>query len=89
MSNKPTEAQRKLAQYAESNPQLTYKELSKQLQCSQQTVSRACLMCGVRRKRSPLSEADIAKLTEGGNIQPITTGGNAVDTVEVDYVSNR
>jgi DNA-binding IclR family transcriptional regulator len=64
MSNKSTEAQRKLAEFAENNPHLSYKELAERLECSQQTVSRACLKFGVRRKRGPLTEADLAKLAE-------------------------
>jgi|CZKZ01.1.fsa_nt_gi transcriptional regulator with XRE-family HTH domain len=72
MRHKSTEAQRKLAEYAESNLHLSYKELAEKLGCSQQTVSRACLKFGVRRKRGPLTEADLAKLAE-----PAATRTNA------------
>jgi hypothetical protein len=72
MSHKSTETQRKLAKFAENNPHLSYKQLADRLECSQQTVSRACLKFGVRRKRGPLTDADLGKLAE-----PATTQTNA------------
>jgi DeoR/GlpR family transcriptional regulator of sugar metabolism len=72
MSNNITEAQRKLAEIAENNPQLSYKELAELLGCSQQTVSRLCVKCGVRRKRGPVTDADLAKLVDTNCNQPET-----------------
>jgi DeoR/GlpR family transcriptional regulator of sugar metabolism len=84
MSNKSTEAQRKLAEYAENNPHLSYKELADRLECSQQTVSRACLKFGVRRKRGPLTDADLAKLAERDTTQPVTTNEKAANAAEAN-----
>lgn len=72
MKNTSTEAERKLADFAENNPQLSYKELAASLGCSQQTVSRLCVKCGVRRKRGPLTDADLAKLSDANCNQPET-----------------
>lgn len=84
MSIESTEAQRKLAEFAESNPHLSYKELAEKLECSQQTVSRACLKFGVRRKRVPLTEADLAKLTETDTTRPLTKDEKAAVAAEAN-----
>jgi hypothetical protein len=78
MRHKSTEAQRKLAEFAENNPHLSYKLLADRLECSQQTVSRACLKFGVRRKRGPLTEADLAKLAEPAATQPNAAGTTVI-----------
>lgn len=72
MKNTSTEAERKLAEFAENNPQLSYKELAELLGCSQQTVSRLCVKCGVRRKRGPVTNADLAKLVDTNCNRPET-----------------
>ena len=72
MKNNFTEAQRKLAEYAVNNPQLSYKKLAELLGCSQQTVSRLCIKCDVRRKRGPVTDADLAKLVDTNCNQPET-----------------
>jgi DNA-binding Lrp family transcriptional regulator len=64
MKNTSTEAERNLAEFAENNPQLSYKELAEILGCSQQTVSRLCIKSGIRRKRGPVTDADVAKLAD-------------------------
>ena len=73
MSIESTEAQRKLAEFAESNPHLSYKELAEKLECSQQTVSRACLKFGVRRK-----------LTETDTTRPLTKDEKAAVAAEAN-----
>jgi DNA-binding XRE family transcriptional regulator len=84
MSNKFTEAQRKLAEFAENNSHLSYKELADRLECSQQTVSRACLKFGVRRKRGSLTDADLAKLA---GLPP--RGGKRITMADVNKLDEK
>lgn len=77
MPKTTTAALRKLAEFAENNPRLSYKELADMLGCSQQTISRLCIKYGVRRKRGPLTDADVAKLADSiTNPSPHKSGEN-------------
>lgn len=56
------EIQATLVAYVQQHPDKTYRQIADILGCSESTVSRICLMHGIRRIRKALSEADLSKL---------------------------
>jgi uncharacterized protein YerC len=60
----PKETQAKLVAYILKHPDKTYRELSRTIGVSAETISRICLKHGVRRL-APAETIDLSKLEDG------------------------
>ena len=58
------EVRRKVAQFISDNPQLSYKAMSRTLNCAVSTIATIARENEIRRQRPAISEADLNKLFE-------------------------
>lgn len=58
----PESVKQSVVEYVTANPTLSYAEIASNLNVNVGSVSQWCRAAGVRRKRSALTEANLAKL---------------------------